>query len=158
MLTTSRLPGIRMAVVTLAVIGVITAVTTALRGPEPQSSTQPVRAPGADVAAFGYNFAAQNGEPDPTSMQVAYTDGLSAERLVYDRAATQGTEGEVAVIVARGSFTATMASRPQGAKPPTGTELHVVLDPVTLAVKAWGLSNNDPDLSSVGTPISLSRP
>lgn len=157
MLTTSRLSLVRMGVVAPAVIGIVT-VTTSLRGPRQPSTGSAARASVEEVAAFGYKFAAQNGEPNPTSMQLVYTDGLSAEKLVYNQAATQGPAGEVAVIVAHGKFTATMASRPQGAEPPTGSELHVVVDPITLAIKEWGVSNGDPDLSSAASPIALSRP
>lgn len=111
-----------------------------------------------EIAAVVYRFAAENGDPDPASVSAAYADGVAAEKLFYDPKSPNGVPGQVIVVVARGNFTVYSASRPRAAAPPTGSELHLVLDVATLAVKLWGVSNSEPDLSSIGSPFAVPRP
>lgn len=57
---------------------------------------------------------------------------------------------DVVLVEARGNFTATYAHPPYGAPLPTGTEMTLILDPISGQVLDYGLSHAALDLSSVG--------
>jgi hypothetical protein len=58
---------------------------------------------------------------------------------------------DVVLVEARGNFIATYAHPPYGAPLPTGTEMTLILDPISGQVLDYGLSHAAVDLSSVGT-------
>lgn len=94
--------------------------------------------------------AVASGDSSVTHGQwVRVTRGIANALTSGGSVGVEGSE-KVVLIEARGNFTATYAHPPHGAPLPTGTEMTLILDPISGQVLDYGLSHTAVDLSSVG--------
>lgn len=110
-------------------------------GPRPSLSEQ-------RILALAERAASNSGDPRPTLIQHAAGTRFSAVRI---------SSGDLVfewdwsyLIAIRGHFTATGASIPPGAKPPTGSVITLVVDARTGLVTDFGISNRYPPLAKLG--------
>jgi hypothetical protein len=97
------------------------------------------------------NFARQNGDSHPTRLRMVQTTST---------AVGAGNDGQgsfpVYDVAASGHFAANDASRPPGAKSPTGVGLWMVLERNnSFTVVAWGVDRFDVNLRRLGKVQSL---
>jgi hypothetical protein len=113
----------------------------------------------ADAAAVGsvpdyvsritQRIATAMGDASPTSSVEVYTTRAAAERLTSG--AVVDTDGPVYLVELRGNFIDKSARIGCGAAFPTGTEVDFTIDPHSQTVLDLGISNNSPDISSLGS-------
>jgi hypothetical protein len=103
------------------------------------------------ILSMAEDAARRSGDPKPTLIQHVIGTRFDAVRI---------SSGDVVfewnwsyLIAIRGRFTATYASYPAGAKPPTGTVMTLVVDARTGHVTDSGVGNRYPALATLG-PIT----
>jgi len=94
--------------------------------------------------------AVASGDSSVTHGQwVRVTRGI-ADALTSGASVGVENSEDVVLVEARGNFIATYAHPPYGAPLPTGTDMTLILDPISGQVLDYGLSHAAVDLSSVG--------
>ncbi len=102
----------------------------------------------ATILRIGQTVGAQQGDPSPTLIQ--HSDGTREQaNLLASGETVPGTEVST-LIVERGHFVANNVPRPQGASPPQGDVLTIVVDVATGQVTDLGIQQNAPRLANLG--------
>lgn len=103
----------------------------------------------AYVSQIAQGIAIAMGDASPTSSIEVYTTRAAAEWLTSG--AVVDTNVPVYLVELRGNFVDKHARIPAGAAFPTGTEVNFTIDPRSQSVLDFGISNNPPDISSLGS-------
>jgi hypothetical protein len=100
------------------------------------------------ILRLAKHAASQSGDPKPTLVQHATGTHFDAVRISSGDLVFEWNWSYL--IAVRGHFTATQASYPPGARPPTGTVITLVVDARTGRVTDSGISNRYPPLAKLG--------
>jgi hypothetical protein len=101
------------------------------------------------VSQIAQRIASEMGDASPTASNEVYTTRQAAEGLTSG--AVVDTDVPVYLVELRGNFVDKYARLPPGAAFPTGTEVDFTIDPRSQTVLDLGISNNSPDISSLGS-------
>lgn len=108
----------------------------------------------AQVLDVAQAAAAQAGDPSPSSIEQSALTTRAEANSVASGEIVPGTNGSY-LIAERGQFKATNAPIPSGAPIPQGSVLTLVVDATTGEVTDSGISDNYPDMSSLGGVTDL---
>ena len=133
-------------VVAMALAIALSAMITLWHSPAGGSAVAPLpRSTVSRLTSFALRLARSSGDPRPASVLVVRTTHARALRVASPGDAVAGNGRQlVYLVVMRGDFTASFASPPSGARPPTGTYLDFTIDPATFKVLDLGLNHHAP--------------
>jgi len=102
-------------------------------------------------------FAAQNGEPNPTNLRVVAGPRLRVVEVLMGGAIVD-TDQDVYVVALEGNFIGFSATRsPRSPGPLRGTHLLLVYDAETKKLWDWSLNDRPAPLHFIATPIPIDR-
>lgn len=128
------------------------AATPALAsGPLNSLAASPGPVTSSSLNTLALAAASESGDSTPSSIQYVDTTHQLAEEATSGDGDPTDTNTPVALIVETGHFTAYAAQVGPGNALPTGSELILVVDLATSDVTDWGVTNLNPDLSSLGS-------
>jgi len=106
------------------------------------------------ILGFVSQAAKLNDDPNPTGVSWVYaTRAEVAKTLDFGIPADEAQHAEV-LVIAHGDFKAELAHGPAGSKPPTGKVIELVYDTTTWQSTEFGLVDEAPDLTTLGTVYS----